>query len=369
MTLQEQIEKRSREIHTDGYAMSIGEVASLYRDGDLDVHPEFQRIFRWNDGQKSRLIESILLGIPIPSIFVSQRQNGIWDVVDGVQRLSTIFEFLGIYRDENRQMRAPLVLTKTEYLEDLSGYTYKPNDEGENAFDEAMQRDFKRARLDFRIVRKESDPDAQYDLFQRLNSGTDLSAQEVRNCLLVMLNRPMFQWLLSLSEMEAFKKVVLISDRKENEAYRQELVLRFFSQQDLGTSTSNLPEEHGEHLTDWMRKSATNWSEEYLQQKKEFFGQTFILIETAAGDDAFRRFESKQNRHLGPFSISAYEFITSGIAANLDSWRDDPEELSTKIKSIWSSSEFLDNSGTGINTRRRVPRIVNAARAFFSTSA
>lgn len=54
------------EIRSDGYPMSIGELINLYRDGELDIHPEFQRFYRWNDEQKSRLIESILLGIPIP---------------------------------------------------------------------------------------------------------------------------------------------------------------------------------------------------------------------------------------------------------------------------------------------------------------
>jgi Protein of unknown function DUF262 len=93
MSLEQQIATKAKEIHTDGYPMSIGEVISLYKDSDIDIHPEFQRIFRWTTDQKSRLIESILLGIPIPSIFVSQRPDGVWDVIDGVQRLSTIFEF------------------------------------------------------------------------------------------------------------------------------------------------------------------------------------------------------------------------------------------------------------------------------------
>jgi len=100
MALQEEINEKKKEISTDGYPMSIGELMSLYKEGELDIHPEFQRFFRWSIQQKSKLIESILLGIPIPSIFVSQRQDGIWDVVDGLQRLSTIFEFIGLLRDE-----------------------------------------------------------------------------------------------------------------------------------------------------------------------------------------------------------------------------------------------------------------------------
>jgi hypothetical protein len=60
VSLESQIAAKAKEIHTDGYPMSIGEVLSLYRDGDIDIHPEFQRIFRWSDDQKSRLVESIL---------------------------------------------------------------------------------------------------------------------------------------------------------------------------------------------------------------------------------------------------------------------------------------------------------------------
>jgi uncharacterized protein with ParB-like and HNH nuclease domain len=73
--LEEEIQLKKNEISTDGYPMSLGELSSLYRDGELDIHPEFQRFFRWTHLQKTKLIESILLGIPIPSIFVSQRED------------------------------------------------------------------------------------------------------------------------------------------------------------------------------------------------------------------------------------------------------------------------------------------------------
>ena len=86
MSLQEEIDKARGDIKTDAYPMSIGEWINLYRDEELDIHPEFQRFFRWNPGQKSRFIESILLGIPIPPIFVAQTTKGIWDVVDGLAK-------------------------------------------------------------------------------------------------------------------------------------------------------------------------------------------------------------------------------------------------------------------------------------------
>jgi hypothetical protein len=100
MSLQEEIDRQRGEIRTDGYSVSLGEWISIYEKQELDIHPEFQRFFRWTARQKSRLIESIFLGIPIPQIFVAQRPDGVWDVVDGVQRLSTMFQFVGILRDE-----------------------------------------------------------------------------------------------------------------------------------------------------------------------------------------------------------------------------------------------------------------------------
>ena len=76
MSLQVEIDEARAEIRTDSYALSIGEWISLYENNELDIHPEFQRFFRWTLEQKSRLVESILLGIPVPQIFVAQRADG-----------------------------------------------------------------------------------------------------------------------------------------------------------------------------------------------------------------------------------------------------------------------------------------------------
>jgi hypothetical protein len=77
MALQDEIDKARAEIRSDSYGVSIGEWISLYEKNELDIHPEFQRFFRWSAKQKSRFIESILLGIPIPQIFVAQREDGV----------------------------------------------------------------------------------------------------------------------------------------------------------------------------------------------------------------------------------------------------------------------------------------------------
>src|ERR1035437_10411537 len=133
MAIQDEINAKRKEIRTDGYQMSIGEWVSLYESGEIDIHPEFQRFFRWTESQKTSLIESILLGIPIPPIFVSQRPDGVWDVVDGLQRLSTIYQLMGVLRDEDGAKVEPIILGGTKYLPSLKGKVWEDPENDENS--------------------------------------------------------------------------------------------------------------------------------------------------------------------------------------------------------------------------------------------
>ena len=212
--LQDEIDEKKKEISTDGYPMSIGELARLYLDEELDIHPEFQRFFRWSILQKSKLIESILLGIPIPSIFVSQRKDGVWDVVDGLQRLSTLFQFMGILRDENGILVNPVPLVKTEYLHSLANKYWENELDSNNSFSFAQRIVFKREKIDVKIVKKESPETVKFELFQRLNTlGSKLSDQEVRNCLLVLLNDNFYKWLNSISKNVYFLNTLPLADK------------------------------------------------------------------------------------------------------------------------------------------------------------
>ena len=94
------LDNARQNVKTDSYPMSIGELAGMYERGEIVLRPEYQRYFRWTYEQKSKLVESILIGLPLPSVFVSQDTKGNWEVVDGMQRLSTIFDFMGILKSE-----------------------------------------------------------------------------------------------------------------------------------------------------------------------------------------------------------------------------------------------------------------------------
>ena len=230
MPLQEEIDKTRKEIKTDSYAMSIGEWISLYEKKEIDIHPDFQRFFRWSVHQKSTFIESILLGIPIPPIFVSQRDDGIWDVIDGLQRLSTIYEFLGIFNPDIDQEQDTLLvaLQETTYLPSLKGKKWDDPSDPENSFTQTQRLLIKRAKIAVNIVEKESDEMIKYELFQRLNTGGSVATpQEVRNCILLMLNKDLYNLMRSLADRESFKSCIALSDRLYEEQYDMELVLRF----------------------------------------------------------------------------------------------------------------------------------------------
>jgi len=363
--LYDRVVERAREIRTDAYSMSIGEVISLYRDGDLEIHPEFQRIFRWDIDQRSRLIESILLGIPIPTVFVAQREDGVWDVIDGVQRLSTILEFVGEYKDEDGNQQPASALVGGEYLRELEGIGWSDTTpDATSNLDDRLQRDFKRAKLSFSIIKRESDPNAKFDLFQRLNAGSTLSLQEARNCLLIMVNRPAYLVLSELTQDGSFNDCISVSEQKENAAYKSELVLRFFAQLEYSSGNEQLSDEFGTYLTDWMKLRAEAGIE-FLDT--DLFRRTFDLLSRSLGSESFRRYDG--SRHLGAFSISSYEFITSGVASNIAFWEGQkPEILADRIRSTWSDPTFRANSGSGISSRKRFPRMVNSGREFFASA-
>lgn len=365
--LQAQIDTKRREIQTEGYPMSVGELTNLYRDDELDIHPEFQRFFRWSPRQKSRFIESLLLGIPIPSIFVYQRQDGVWDVIDGVQRLSTIFEFQGLLKDEDGKAVAPSVLSGTEYLPALEGLAWG-SDEGD-ALSPEQQRLIKRSAIDVKIVRRESDEGTKFDLFQRLNTGgSQLSDQEVRNCLLIMAEPEYYRWVLELSRLPSFQDSIAVSDRAAGEQYDLELVLRFLLLRHVAGGSLRGVGDMSDFLDTESIAQAKAWPGTH-EAEAEHFKELFDLIYEAMGDQAFRRYDSAKQRFMGGFSVSAFETVTTGVSANLADWqkldiKDRDERLRARIGEIWSHTEFRDNSGSGIRASTRLPKTIPFARSF-----
>lgn len=368
MGLQEEIDSMRQEIRADGYSMSIGEWISLYENEEIDIHPEFQRFFRWSNSQKTSLIESILLGIPIPPIFVSQREDGVWDVVDGLQRLSTIYEFAGKLRDEDKNLIPPLVLQETKYLPNLKDKKWDDPDNTENSLTSAQRLLIKRAKIDATILLKESDEIAKYELFQRLNTGGSIATpQEVRNCILVMFNREMFQWMKKLSQNEMFRECIALSERPLEQQYDMELLLRFLVFRTIAIDANAMKGvgyDLGGFLTDRMVEMAKNEHFNY-QQEEDAFCKTFEILYEQMGSDSFRRYSPNKNKFLGGFLVSAYEVIALGVGYNYAELAHSHIDIKEKVKQIWTNPEYTDWSGSGTNAQRRLPRLVSLGRKMF----
>ncbi|CAH0998048.1 hypothetical protein EMA8858_04183 [Emticicia aquatica] len=370
--LQEEIDQKKKEIFTDGYPMSIGELARLYQDNELDIHPEFQRFFRWSILQKSKLIESVLLGIPIPSIFVSQRKDGVWDVVDGLQRLSTLFQFMGILKDENGKLIKPVPLVKTEYLKSLDNKSWEIEGDDANSFIQSQRIAFKREKIDIKIVKKESHDTIKFELFQRLNTlGSKLSDQEVRNCLLVLLNNSFYKWLKKLAENESFLNTLSLTDKLIEEQYNMELALRFLIFKRIKPDSVKSTTDLGEYITDEMRELAANPKFDLDKEEKEFI-KTFEILDFAMGEYSFKRYDINKNTFGGKFLISGFESIAYGLGRNISKYsnllHDDAmkNKIIVRIKGIWNNSKFQSRSGSGIPVTQRIPTIVPIGEKAFS---
>jgi len=365
MGLQKEIDKARAEIKTDGYSMSIGEWLNLYRDEEIDIHPEFQRFFRWSPLQKTRFIESILLGIPIPPIFVAQTKKGVWDVVDGLQRLSTIFQFAGILRDENNDLVPPLTLEATKYLPSLEGKRWNDPYSTDSSFDQAQRLYIKRAKLDVSIILRESEEKVKYELFQRINTGgSQLSDQEVRNCVLVMLDREFYFWLKTLVSDPNFQECIALTDKALLEQYDMDLALRFILFRNIKINKLTQLRDVNEFLSDTMIELVTS-NDFNRDAEDKAFRSTFEKILEALGTNSFRRYDAGKMKFLGGFLLSAFETIALGIG-----FHDGVSDLSStalkqKTIEVWSNKTFIQFSGSGVRASSRIPKLIPLGREIF----
>ena len=377
MTLEEQIKEYSTVVSSNSYSMSVGELASMYKDGELNLHPEFQRFFRWTDGQKSRFIESLLLGIPIPPIFVAQRDDGKWDVIDGLQRLSTIFELMGELLDKNGKKKQSLILTKTKYLEALQNKIWESQDNSEselqtNELPSSARIAIKRARFDVNIVKSSSTKMAKYEIFQRLNTGGSLATpQEVRNCVLLMTSENFFNWFKELGKYPNFQNCLVLTERKEDEAFDLELLTRFIVMVSSEISKLQEIDELDSFLTDEIQDIASkdDFDKKSLQSA---FEQTFDFLNEILEENSFKKFNALKNKYSGPILMSLFEIVAVGLGYRLLHGHElpDPKSFKEKHKSILSDIQLnralnINNSGSGINSRTRIPNTVKYGRNWF----
>ncbi len=360
-SLVEEITAAQRNVRTDAYQMSIGEIVSLYEEGDLIIDPEFQRLFRWEPGQKSKLIESLLLGIPLPSIFVFETELGKWELVDGLQRLSTILEFLGKLRAPSGDLLPPSLLEATRYLPSLHNGVWERSDlvldvdlDDQQPLERAQQLAIRRARLSVEILKRPSDEATKFDLFQRLNAGgTVANPQELRNSIVLMVNGEYFRAVRQAAEGPAFKRVAGISEEQEQKQRHIELAMRFLVHVFVPYGGKLDVEEYIDEGIITLARAAER------DRDTDTLNRTFEILDQADGMNALRRFDGE--RHVGKIGLVALETIAAGIAKNLDAIRQlqDPADfVRQRSRQFWLDPNAAGFTSPGVRGTTRIQRTV-----------
>ncbi|WP_454016974.1 DUF262 domain-containing protein [Azospirillum sp. Marseille-Q6669] len=360
-SLELQIAEARRSIFSDGYPMSVGEITNLYRDNELIIRPEFQRFFRWTSIQKSRLVESLLLGIPLPSIFVAQTETGKWELVDGLQRISTILQLQGELLNPHGGKIEPLILEATKYLPAMEGRVWYDEDPA-RSLTEAQRLDIKRSKIDIKIIKRESSPSTKYDLFQRLNNyGTPLTTQEIRSALLVSVSPEFFSWLESLASYPNFVEATQLGDRLIEERYDLEIVTRFLVLHNRPESKLTLTtlRDVPQVLDNASVEMAMNFPAGIAEQEN-VFKATFDHIAMHGGEDVFRRWDRKKNEFQGPFLNTAFEIFGLGIGYNIANRVPVRSDLMQMVKEFWFDQE--KGYATGKATEWRLAKFMPLGR-------
>lgn len=370
--LEKQITDERARLSTDRMDISFGELINMYKMGELVIRPEYQRLFRWTRTQKTTLIESILLGIPVPPVFVAEDADGIWELVDGLQRVSTIISFFGeldeqllkidmdedlaeesgegeVCSEEEENNVNKWTLESGSLIKDLEGFNV-------DSLPKKYTINIKRAVCRVEILRGESNTAMKYELFKRLNSGgSKLTPQEIRNAIYRGIDPKVNKLTEELSKNPDFKALVSLSKQKRKELYDQELVLRFVAFLDrIDDINSNT-----ETFLDNFMENAVKDSGFNAEYYKDVFTRVIKMLRDACGDLVFRN-------ERNAFVPAYYEGIMIGIAQNIEKYGAEPQLIREKVGSLKGDDDFKRYSGSASNSRSRVKNRLKQANQIFS---
>jgi uncharacterized protein with ParB-like and HNH nuclease domain len=288
-----QLDKETRKVDFDSFDISVKELVSMSDEGIVDIAPEYQRQFRWPHENQSRLIESVLLGIPVPSLFMAANKDGSWELIDGVQRLNSLIHFVG--NDEQLKkfgFESNLVLKGLEVLTEFNNSSFKD-------LPQTLKLKFNLRPLKVTTLSDKSDLKVRFDLFERLNTGgIKLTDQEIRSCVF----RGQFNdFITELSENEHFNAVVNLPKAKNNDGTKNELILKFFAYKN---NRDKFDHSVVNFLNDYMSEASASFN---YKKNRSTFERTFEALANELPDGIKRG-----NRSTTPYNL--FEAITIGAA-------------------------------------------------------
>lgn len=317
--------------------LPLGTLADMVRSGGIDLQPGFQRRERWSPEKQSALIESFLLNVPVPPVYLAEEEDGTYTAIDGKQRLRAISDF----------MFGGLTLRKLEELVEADGLTFEQlPSEIKNAL---MLRPFLRVVT----LLKQTDPFLKYEVFLRLNRGGEaLNPQEIRN---VAFRGSLNDAIYELAQNE-FLRTQLKIDGVKSAAYREmsdaEFVLRFLT---ISNSVQDFSGSLVREMDAYMRERQ-NISGTDLEAVQEKFNTTIARVESLWGAFAFKRPDGvgwRDQALAGMYDAQmiAAASISPGVFEHASQ---NSEAVIQATRLLFDDSEFDKAVRAGTNTPARI---------------
>lgn len=253
-----QFDAQRKKVDVDNFDVTIRELVRMVEDGEIDRAPEYQRKFRWDKSRESKLVESVLLGLPVPTIFMATNKDGTWELVDGLQRISSLVHFLGkperLFATIGKKER--LKLEGLDKLSKFNGMLFED-------LPEPIRLHLMKRALRVTALSDKSDLNVRFDTFERLNTGgIALSPQEIRSCV---YQGALSEFLESMAGNASLKKLIKLQKGKQDDGTLEEFVLKVFA---------------------------------YSDRRDEFDGQVTIFLNDYAGDSQSPDKVGKMNKEF-----------------------------------------------------------------------
>ncbi len=268
-------------VYTTQKDFSLSTIREMFDEGDLITDPDYQRDFMYTQKQASKLIESMLIGIPIPTVYLCQENDETWSVIDGQQRITSFVFYL-----ENK-----FSLSGLTELKEINGLYFKD-------MDKTLQKKLKSSSLNAICILKESQK-LKYEIFARLNQGAiSLKPQELRNCIYRGSYNNM------LEELAGNKYLpVLFHDKNKRKQY-QERILRFFALRNFMGYKSSIMKTMNDYMCVHQEADDTE-----IADCKVLFNKTIDIIKQVLGYTAFFAVNREDGKLMERFSGSIYDSI------------------------------------------------------------
>ena len=344
------IEASQKKIIWQAKDFSIREFLSMKVEGDLILQPQYQRNFVATDIIASRLIESILLDVPIPVVYFAEEQDGKYSVIDGQQRLTSFLSYLEGHFPDNRAFK----LSGLKVLPELNRKLFVDLD-GE------LQKKIKNTTIHSIIIKKESNPDIKFEIFERLNTGsTKLNEDEIRN---TVYRGSYIDLLTDLSENSVFHSLVKKDNFKKRMIYRG-MILRFFalSEKSYLNYKASMKQFSNKELRD-NRNISTDKVKEY----KNRFEHCLDLVKIVFGENAFRRYipgnEDEQGKwastqiNMALFDIQMVGFVNyskNEVLSKADAIREELLNLMTTDLTFQNLIGYKTSNTDNVKKRFRI---------------